>query len=134
QKEIADAFNRFGTPGLLLFSRGNGFWTVLKPLHGGAAEAAGIRKGDRIWAVDGRPVADVGLNMQVAYFRITGQRGQIKYFKIQRGETYMNIPVRLFHINEVRDQTSQYVEYYWYLLYNHLVSIPEYCRLMKRLK
>ncbi len=134
QREVADAFNRFGTPGLLLRSQANGYWTVLDPLHGGAAEAAGIRKGDKIWAVDGRPVLDAGINMQVAYFRITGQRGQVKWFKVQRGGAFMNVPVRLAHINEVRSQKSQYIEYYWYLLYNGLVSIAEFNRLMDRVR
>ncbi len=131
RRQVAESVTRFGTPSILLYTTGNGNWLVTKPLRGGAAEVAGMRSGDRIWSVDGHPVPH-SLDMKVAYHMITGTRGQTKIFQIQRGGSYYNLPVRLFNVYEIRDQTSQYVEYYWYLLYNGIISVSQYQRMMSR--
>jgi membrane-associated protease RseP (regulator of RpoE activity) len=42
------------------FLREEGVWAVAYLLDGGPAERAGLRVGDRVAAIDGRPVSDVG--------------------------------------------------------------------------
>lgn len=69
----------------------NGVLTVVAPLKGTPAEAAGIRKGDLIVAIDGRPTD--GVPVDVAVTRIRGPVGTSVSFSIVRNKKLLEIKV-----------------------------------------
>ena len=129
KRAVAAAVERHGTTGVYISSSGAGYWTVIRPLPGGPSEAAGVRPGDRILAINGMQAT--GIDMTNAHHRLTGRRGEVKVFTIDRGGQRLNIPVRLWNIHEIRNHRSQYIEYYWFLLYNGYVSAKTFERLIK---
>lgn len=118
-----------GTTGILLVSYLGGGWTIHTVLKGTAAARYGLRSGDIIDAVDGESIR--GMSIERVYFRITGRRGQQKIFNIRRLGRPMRIKIPLWSVYDIRDRRSQYIEYYWYLLYHKAITLGQYHRLVR---
>jgi carboxyl-terminal processing protease len=69
---------------------------VLSPLHGTPAARAGLRDGDLVTAIDGKPVS--GMNGNTAVFRIHGPAGSVVSLTVRRGDRTLVIPVTRQHI------------------------------------
>lgn len=75
----------------------NNALTVVSPIAGSPAEAAGIRRGDRIVAVDGEPTT--GMTLQEAVNRIRGPRGSKVRLTIQHANESQTVTLEI-----VRDE------------------------------
>lgn len=118
-----------GTTGILLIAYFMGPWMVHTVLKGTPAARYGLRAGDVIDKVDGESIR--GMPIDRVFFRITGKRGQMKVFDIRRNGVAMQIKLPLWSIYDIKDRRSQYIEYYWYLLYHKAITLNQYHRLVK---
>lgn len=118
-----------GTTGILLIAYFMGPWMVHTVLKGTPAARYGLRAGDVIEKVDGESIR--GMPIDRVFFRITGKRGQMKVFDIRRNGVAMQIKLPLWSIYDIKDRRSQYIEYYWYLLYHKAITLNQYHRLVK---
>ncbi|MGE0265865.1 MAG: PDZ domain-containing protein [Candidatus Obscuribacterales bacterium] len=126
---IAEAFLKHGTLGVLVVATFTGTLEVYQVLRGSPAQYAGLRPGDKIVEVNGRRIS--AADMKNIYHILTGYRGQSKTLKVQRGINQKTLVVPLWGIYDFRDRRSQYIEYYWYLLYHNLIGPREYERAVK---
>lgn len=118
-----------GTTGILLIAYVMGPWMVHTVLKGTPAARYGLKAGDVIEKVDGEPIR--GMPIDRVFFRITGKRGQMKVFDIRRNGVALQIKLPLWSIYDIKDRRSQYIEYYWYLLYHKAITLNQYHRLVK---
>ena len=118
-----------GTTGILLIAYVMGPWTVHTVLKGTPAARYGLKAGDVIEKVDGESIR--GMPIDRVFFRITGKRGQMKVFDIRRNGIALQIKLPLWSIYDIKDRRSQYIEYYWYLLYHKAITLNQYHRLVK---
>lgn len=123
---IGEAIAKFGSPGLFLVSYMNGPWTIQNTLKSSSGERSGLKPGDTIISIDGRYIT--GMKIRDVYFVATGYRGQYRQFVINRDGFIKTISVPLWGINDMKDRRTQYIEYYWYLLYHNLMSVDAYNR------
>lgn len=79
----------------------DGFVTVVTPLTGSPAEAAGVKPGDRVIAADGESL--VGLSFSDAVDKIRGPRGSIVELTIRRdaGEVKIRVKRDIIRIPEI---------------------------------
>ncbi|PIQ76238.1 hypothetical protein COU78_04735 [Candidatus Peregrinibacteria bacterium CG10_big_fil_rev_8_21_14_0_10_49_24] len=70
----------------------DGFLTIVSPLRGSPAEAAGIKPGDVVLEVDGVSVVDIGFLEAVEHVR--GPKGSTAVLKIRRDGIVLNISVK----------------------------------------
>lgn len=126
RKLMGEAIAKHGSCGLLLVSYMLGPWTVERTLRGSSGEAAGLKPGDTIISIDGRYIT--GMKIRDVYFIATGFRGQYRSFVINRDGVVKTISVPLWGILDMKDRRTQYIEYYWYLLYHNLMSVQAYNR------
>ncbi|MCA9805006.1 MAG: PDZ domain-containing protein [Cyanobacteria bacterium HKST-UBA02] len=126
---IAEAFLKHGTLGVLVVATFTGTLEVYQVLRGSPAQYAGLKPGDKIVEVNGRRIS--AADMKNIYHILTGYRGQSKTLKVQRGINQKTLVVPLWGIYDFRDRRSQYIEYYWYLLYHNLIGPREYERAVK---
>ena len=127
---VLRAIRNHGTTGILLVAYFNGPWIIHTVLKGTPAEKYGLRAGDVIESINGEPIR--GMSIERVYFRITGRRGQPKSFRIKRRGKHLKINLPLWSIYDIKYRRSQYIEYYWYLLYNKVITNSQYKRLVKR--
>lgn len=123
---IAEAFLNHGTLGLLLITSFTGTLEVYRVLKGSPAEFAGIKPGDKIIQIGTSRITGTNIDIKSVYHMLTGYRGQYRTLKIARGIHTKTIHVPLWGIYDFRDRRSQYIEYYWYLLYHNLIGPKEY--------
>lgn len=123
---IGEAIAKFGSPGLFMVSYMNGPWTIQNTLKSSSGERSGLKPGDTIISIDGRYIT--GMKIRDVYFAATGYRGQYRQFVINRDGFIKTISVPLWGINDMKDRRTQYIEYYWYLLYHNLISVSAYNR------
>lgn len=126
KKLIGEAIAKHGSCGLFLVTYMNGPWTVERTLKGSSGEAAGLKPGDTIISIDGKYTT--GMKIREVYFISTGYRGQYRSFVINRDGVIKTISVPLWGILDMKDRRTQYIEYYWYLLYHNLMSVQAYNR------
>lgn len=126
---IAEAFLKHGTLGVLVVATFTGNLEVYQVLRGSPAQYAGLKPGDKIVEVNGRRIS--GADIKNIYHILTGYRGQSKTLRVQRGSDQRTLVVPLWGIYDFRDRRSQYIEYYWYLLYHNLIGPKEYERAVK---
>lgn len=126
---IAEAFLKHGTLGVLVVATFTGTLEVYQVLRGSPAQYAGLRPGDKIVEVNGRRIS--GADIKNIYHILTGYRGQSKTLRVQRGIDQRTMVVPLWGIYDFRDRRSQYIEYYWYLLYHNLIGPKDYEKAVK---
>lgn len=74
----------WGTPGLRIGQDGGGY-AVKGVVPGGSAEKAGLKVGDRVLAIDGRPYGAARVNFRDLYFALEGAPGSAVAVTWQRG-------------------------------------------------
>lgn len=129
RKELAVRLMQYGTIGLLLSKNIGGPWVVQNTLNGGAAQYYGVQKGDILAAIDGQDISQQ--NITSLHFMLTGRRGQIKHLELIRPGHKLELQIPLWSVYDMHDRNSEYIEYYWFLLYNNLITPEQYQRLAK---
>lgn len=117
RKALAVRLMQYGTIGLLLSKNIGGPWIVQNTLNGGAAQYYGVQKGDILSAIDGQDISQQ--NITSLHFMLTGRRGQIKHLELQRPGHKLELQIPLWSVYDMHDRNSEYIEYYWFLLYNN---------------
>ncbi|MCW5822857.1 MAG: PDZ domain-containing protein [Cyanobacteria bacterium TGS_CYA1] len=129
RKELAVRLMQYGTIGLLLSKNIGGPWIVQNTLNGGAAQYYGVQKGDILASIDGQDISQQ--NITSLHFMLTGRRGQIKHLELIRPGHKLELQIPLWSVYDMHDRNSEYIEYYWFLLYNNLITPEQYQRLAK---
>ncbi len=129
RKQLAVRLMQYGTIGLLLSKNIGGPWIVQNTLNGGAAQYYGVQKGDILASIDGQDISQQ--NITTIHFMLTGRRGQIKHLELVRPGHKLELQIPLWSVYDMRDRNSEYIEYYWFLLYNNLITPEQYSRLAK---
>ncbi len=129
RKELALRLMQHGTTGLLLVKNIGGPWTVEYPLRGGSARYYGVQKGDVLASIDGQDISTQ--NITSIYFMLTGKRGEMKHLELIRPGHKLELQIPLWSVYDMHDPSSEYIEYYWFLLYNGLITPEQYQRLAK---
>lgn len=129
RKELAVRLMQYGTIGLLLSKSIGGPWTVTNTLNGGAAQYYGVQKGDVLAAIDGQDIS--AQDITSIHFMLTGKRGEIKHLELIRPGHKLELQIPLWSVYDMHDRNSEYIEYYWFLLYNNLITPEQYQRLAK---
>lgn len=129
KKELAVRLMQHGTMGLFLRKNIGGPWTVQNPLNGGAARYYGVQRGDILASIDGQDISQE--NITSIYFMLTGRRGQIKRLELIRPGHKLELQIPLWSVYDMHDRNSEYIEYYWFLLYHNLITPEQYQRLAK---
>ncbi len=76
---------------------------------GGAAEAAGLREGDRVLAVDGRPVADAASLRELIRASGSGDAERAMQWRVQRANSVLDLEVKPARVAD-GDQTVGRIE------------------------
>lgn len=129
RKELAVRLMQYGTVGLLLSKNIGGPWIVQNTLNGGAAQYYGVQKGDILASIDGQDISQQSITS--IHFMLTGRRGQIKHLELIRPGHKLELQIPLWSVYDMHDRNSEYIEYYWFLLYNNLITPEQYQRLAK---
>ncbi len=129
RKELAIRLMQYGTVGLLLSKNIGGPWIVQNTLNGGAAQYYGVQKGDILASIDGQDISQQSITS--IHFMLTGRRGQIKHLELVRPGHKLELQIPLWSVYDMHDRNSEYIEYYWFLLYNNLITPEQYQRLAK---
>jgi carboxyl-terminal processing protease len=87
---------QYGGIGAIVVPAGRGL-RILSPLHGTPAARAGLRDGDLVTRIDGKPVS--GMNGDMAVLRIHGKAGSVVRLTVQRGPQTLVIPVTRQYIS-----------------------------------
>jgi tetratricopeptide (TPR) repeat protein len=129
RKELAVRLMQYGTIGLLLSKNIGGPWVVQNTLNGGAAQYYGVQRGDILASIDGQDISQQ--NITSIHFMLTGRRGQIKHLELVRPGHKLELQIPLWSVYDMHDRNSEYIEYYWFLLYNNLITPEQYSKLAK---
>ncbi|HMP50587.1 MAG TPA: PDZ domain-containing protein, partial [Candidatus Melainabacteria bacterium] len=120
----------YGTMGLSLKKDLPGFpWYVKYVLDGGAAQRYGAKEGDILNTIDGHPI--VTTPIATIYHMLCGRRGEVRTLGINRGGKDMFLRIQLISVYDIGTQSSEYIEYYWFLLYNGYITNEQYAKLAK---
>ena len=117
----------YGTSGIFLSKVAVFAPVIEKVLTGGSAQAYGLKKGDILISIDGRQAKR--MNMTQLHNALTGRRGESRTLVVQRRGRKLSFVVPLWSVYEMHDRISEYVEYYWFLLYNKLITPKQFQRL-----
>ncbi len=129
RKALAVRLMQYGTVGLLLSKNIGGPWIVQNTLNGGAAQYYGVQRGDILASIDGQDISQQSITS--IHFMLTGRRGQIKHLELVRPGHKLELQIPLWSVYDMHDRNSEYIEYYWFLLYNNLITPEQYQRLAK---
>lgn len=130
KNKLVQKLMEYGTMGLSLKKDLPGFpWYVKYVLDGGAAQRYGAKDGDILNTIDGHPI--VTTPIATIYHMLCGRRGEVRTLGINRGGKDMFLRVQLISVYDIGTQSSEYIEYYWFLLYNGYITNEQYAKLAK---
>ncbi|MBI1269918.1 hypothetical protein GC174_05755 [bacterium] len=130
KNKLVQKLMEYGTMGLSLKKDLPGFpWYVKYVLDGGAAQRYGAKDGDILNTIDGHPIATTPI--ATIYHMLCGRRGEVRTLGINRGGKDMFLRVQLISVYDIGTQSSEYIEYYWFLLYNGYITNEQYAKLAK---
>ena len=130
KNKLVQKLLEYGTMGLSLKKDLPGFpWYVKYVLDGGAAQRYGAKDGDILNTIDGHPI--VTTPIATIYHMLCGRRGEVRTLGINRGGKDMFLRVQLISVYDIGTQSSEYIEYYWFLLYNGYITNEQYAKLAK---
>ena len=130
KNKLVQRLLEYGTMGLSLQKDLPGFpWYVKNVLDGGAAQRYGAQKGDILNTIDGHPI--VSTPIATIYHMLCGRRGEVRTLGINRSGKDMYLRVQLISVYDIGNRPSEYIEYYWFLLYNGYITNQQYAKLAK---
>ena len=130
KNKLTQKLMEYGTMSLSLKKDVPGFpWYIRYVLRGGAGQRYGAQKGDIVNSVDGHPIKS--LPITTIYHMFCGRRGEMRTLGITRKGKKMFLRLRLLSVYEIGYAPTEYIEYYWFLLYNGYITNKQYARLAK---
>lgn len=128
--EITRKLMQYGTFGVSIKKDVEGRpWHVRFVLKDGAGARAGVRKGDIINSIDGHPIKNIPITS--IYHMAYGRRGEVRTLGIRRKGKKRYVRVRLISVYDIGFKPTEYLEYYWFLLYNGYITKKQFAHLAK---